>query len=97
MIRMSVLYPRTEGAAFDIEYYKDRHMALAADILGIDRGRIAVDVGIDGPYVAVGHLTFDDLPSMQAAFASERMSELAADTPKYTTITSVVQVSEVVN
>ena len=30
MIRVSVFYPVTEGAAFDHDYYRDTHVPLAA-------------------------------------------------------------------
>ncbi len=57
MIRMSVLYPVTEGATFDHDYYRDRHVPLAVRTWGLEGAEI--DVGIDGPYVAAVHFMFE--------------------------------------
>ena len=39
MIRLSVLYPKTEGASFDHDYYRDSHVPLAVKTWGVDRVR----------------------------------------------------------
>jgi uncharacterized protein (TIGR02118 family) len=31
MIKVNVFYPNSEGATFDMEYYKTKHMPLAAE------------------------------------------------------------------
>ena len=49
-IRLSVFYPSTEGATFDHDYYRDKHVPLAAKTWGLDGAEI--DKGVDGPYVA---------------------------------------------
>ena len=36
MIRLSVLYPATEGATFDHDYYRDHHVPLAASAWSLD-------------------------------------------------------------
>ena len=57
MIRLSVFYLTTEGAAFDHDYYRDQHVPLAVKTWGIDAYEI--DKGVDGPYVAAVHFTFE--------------------------------------
>ena len=47
MIRLSVLYPKTDGASFDHDYYRDSHVPLALKTWGLDSAEI--DKGIDGP------------------------------------------------
>ena len=49
MIRVSVLYPRSEGSKFDFKYYGEKHMALVKARL-TEHGllRIEVDKGIGG-------------------------------------------------
>ena len=34
MIKVSVMYPNTEGARFDHTYYRDKHMPMVKDKLG---------------------------------------------------------------
>src|ERR1700676_1766092 len=34
MIKVSVFYPSSDGARFDMDYYRDRHMALVQERLG---------------------------------------------------------------
>jgi uncharacterized protein (TIGR02118 family) len=94
MIRFSVLYPTTEGATFDHDYYRDKHVPLALQTWGIDSAQI--DKGIDGPYVAAVHFTFESSDAMGAALASEGTAAVMADVANYTTIQPVIQTSEIV-
>jgi uncharacterized protein (TIGR02118 family) len=95
MIRMSVFYPETEGATFDHDYYVNKHVPLALKTWGMDRAEI--DKGINGPYVAAVHFTFESLEAMQAALGSEGTAEVMADVANYTTIAAVLQTSEIVS
>ena len=93
MIRVSVLYPVTEGATFDHDYYRDTHVPLAVKTWQPTSAEI--DRGVDGPYVAAVHFTFDSLEAMQQAMAVDGTAAVPADVPNYTTITPIRQVSEV--
>ena len=95
MIRLSVFYPSTEGATFDHEYYRNQHVPLAVKTWGTDGAEI--DRGVDGPYVAAVHFTFDSLDAMGAAMAAEGTGEVLADVANYTSITPVLQTSEIVS
>ncbi len=94
MIRMSVLYPATEGATFDHDYYRDRHVPLAVKTWGLESAEI--DRGVNGPYVAAVHFRFESLEAMTAAMAVEETAHVTADVPNYTTIEAVLQISEIV-
>ena len=94
MIRMSVLYPITEGYVFDHDYYRTRHVPLALRTWGLEQAEI--DKGVDGPYVAAVHFRFGSLEAMAAALSAEGSAEVTADVANYTNITPVVQVSEIV-
>jgi uncharacterized protein (TIGR02118 family) len=94
MIRLSVLYPTTEGATFDHDYYRDNHVPLAVSTWGLDGAEI--DKGIDGPYVAAVHFTFESIEAMQTAMGVPGTGDVMADVANYTTISPVMQTSEVV-
>jgi uncharacterized protein (TIGR02118 family) len=94
MIRMSVYYPKTEGATFDHDYYCDRHVPLAMKTWGLDGAEI--DRGLDGPYVAAVHFKFASLDALNAALGAPGTQDVMADVANYTTITPVLQSSEVV-
>jgi uncharacterized protein (TIGR02118 family) len=94
MIRLSVFYPATEGATFDHDYYRDSHVPLAVKAWGLSGAEI--DKGVDGPYVAAVHFTFDSLEAMGAAMASEGTGQVMADVANYTSIAPVLQTSEIV-
>jgi uncharacterized protein (TIGR02118 family) len=94
MIRMSVLYPTTEGDVFDHDYYRNQHVPLALRTWGLDRAEI--DKGVNGPYVAAVHFRFDSLEAMTAALSAEGSAQVTADVANYTNITPVVQISEIV-
>ena len=95
MIRLSVMYPATEGATFDHDYYRNQHIPLAMKTWGLE-GTAEIDKGIDGPYVAIVHFTFESLDAMAAALSGEGSAAVAADVANYTTIKAVVQTSEIV-
>lgn len=95
MIRLSVFYPSTEGATFDHDYYRDHHVPLAVKTWGLDGA--AIDKGLDGPYVAAVHFQFASMEALAAAMGAEGTGAVLADVPNYTTITPVMQTSEIVN
>jgi len=95
MIRLSVFYPSSEGATFDHEYYRDKHVPLCVKTWGLDGAEI--DKGMDGPYVAAVHFKFASQDALQAAMTSAGTSEVIADVANYTTITPVMQTSEVID
>ena len=94
MIRLSVLYPTTEGATFDHDYYRTRHVPLAVKTWGLDGAEI--DRGIDGPYVAAVHFRFESLDAMGAAMGVPGTGDVLADVANYTTIAPAMQTSEIV-
>jgi uncharacterized protein (TIGR02118 family) len=96
MIRLTVLYPKTEGATFDHDYYRDKHVPLACTTWGLDPASAEIDKGVDGPYEAAVHFRFDDQAAMGAAMGSPDTGAVMADVANYTTITPVLQISEVV-
>jgi uncharacterized protein (TIGR02118 family) len=94
-IRLSVFYPSTEGATFDHDYYRDKHVPLAAKTWGLDS--FEIDKGVDGPYVAAVHFRFDSQDALAAALANEHTGDVLADVANYTTIAPVLQTSEIVD
>jgi uncharacterized protein (TIGR02118 family) len=101
MIRMSVLYPRKEGARFDWAYYTGTHVPMVGRKLGATLKAISIEQGIAGgapespaAFVAIVNLTFDSVAAFQAAFEAHAQ-EIMADIPKYTSIEPIIQISEV--
>ena len=94
MIRLSVHYPKTEGATFDHDYYRDKHVPLAVETWGVTA---SIDKGIDGPYEASVFFEFDSLDAVAAAMGNPGTGAIMADVANYTTITPVMQTSEVVS
>lgn len=95
MIRLSVFYPSTDGATFDHNYYRDKHVPLAVKTWGLDGAEI--DKGVDGPHVAAVHFKFESLEALQAAMAGEGTGDVLADVANYTSISPVLQTSEIVD
>jgi uncharacterized protein (TIGR02118 family) len=101
MIKISVLYPNSEGAKFDIGYYCQTHMPLVKRLLGAAVKGMAVDQGIGGfppgspaPYVAMGHLLFDSVQAFQTAFEPHAQA-IMGDIPNYTNLQPTIQISDV--
>jgi len=94
VIRLSVLYPKAEGATFDHDYYRDKHVPLACKTWGLEGAEI--DRGVNGPHEAAVHFRFESMDALQAALAAEGTAAVQGDVPNYTSITPVMQISEIV-
>ena len=102
MIKVSILYPHRENVRFDLGYYCEKHMLLAARYFGPALRGWSVDKGLSGGepnsapgFVAAGHFLFDSLEAFQAVFAPVA-AELVADIPNYTDSAPQILISEVV-
>jgi uncharacterized protein (TIGR02118 family) len=102
MIKVSVMYPNTPNARFDHEYYRDKHMPLVKALMGDNCKSYSVDKGLAGgapgapaTYIAMCHIFCDSVETFQAGFMPN-IREIMADVPKYTDLTPVLQISEVV-
>lgn len=101
MIRMSVLYPRKEGARFDWAYYTGTHLPSVRRKLGAVLKGLSIEQGIAGgapnspaAFIAIANHTFDTMAAFQAAF-KEHAQELMADIPNFRSIEPIIQISEV--
>jgi uncharacterized protein (TIGR02118 family) len=101
MIRVSVLYPRRDGARFDIDYYCQRHVPLVQGLVGaaikgvsVDHGLAGIAPGAPAPMLAMAHFLFDSVDAFQSAFG-QHAGQILADVPNYTSIEPVFVVSEV--
>jgi uncharacterized protein (TIGR02118 family) len=101
MIKVSVLYPHSGSASFDMKYYLDKHMPMVKAKLGAACKSMAVEQGVAGgspgappTYVAMGHLYFDSAEAFQTAF-TPHAAAIMGDIPNYTKIQPVIQISEV--
>jgi uncharacterized protein (TIGR02118 family) len=100
VIRVSVLYPNSEGKRFDEDYYLNKHMTMVAEKLASAMVRYEIDKGIatpglSAPFVAGVHMFFDSLQSFQGAFGGNA-GPIMADIPNYTDIQPTIQISEVI-
>jgi uncharacterized protein (TIGR02118 family) len=102
MITVSVLYPATEGASFDHDYYRDKHIPLLQERLGDALKGVRIEKGIgngmggDAPFVAAVHMQFETGEAFGAALMPHA-AEVMGDVANYTTIQPVMQMNEVVS
>jgi uncharacterized protein (TIGR02118 family) len=101
MVRITILYPRTEGKRFDVDYYLNVHMPMSIEKQGAAMKGVTVEIGASGvpqgtppPFVAMCHFLYDSLDAFLAAF-TPHAELLMGDMINYTDIESIVQISEV--
>lgn len=94
-VRLSVFYPSSEGATFNHDYYRESHVPLCAKTWGLDGAEI--DKGVDGPNIAAVHFKFESIDALQAAMGNPGMGDIRADVANYTSISPVLQISEIVS
>ncbi|HMO48219.1 MAG TPA: EthD family reductase [Rubrivivax sp.] len=102
MIKVSVMYPHKEGARFDHDYYRDKHMPMLEAKMGdacrfytVDKGLAGGAPGAPPAYVGMCHIHADSVEAFQKAFGPHAKA-IMADIPNYTDIAPVMQFSEVV-
>ena len=101
MIKVSVLYPKTDSSSFVMDYYCNSHIPMVREKLGAALKNVAVDGGLGGgapdsppPYAAIGHLYFDSVDDFQSSFGPHAEA-IMADIPNYTDVEPVIQVSDI--
>ena len=101
MIKAAIFYPNGEGKTFDMKYYSEKHMPMAATLFGdslkawsIDKGLASTKPDEPVPYLAIGYFYFDTMSACQNALGANS-DKLRADVPNYTNIRPFVQISEV--
>jgi uncharacterized protein (TIGR02118 family) len=85
MFRVTILYPKTDGASFDHDYYRTSHLPMVADRLGDNCTSWSADQVVDGPFEAIGYLHVDDLDAFGTAMATHA-GEILGDVANYTSI-----------
>jgi uncharacterized protein (TIGR02118 family) len=102
MIKLSVMYPFTDGAQFDHDYYRDVHLPMLKERMGdallyytIEKGLGGVEPGTPPAYIALCHLYCESVQALMAG-VGPHAEEFGADVANFTNIVSVQQVSEVV-
>ena len=102
MIKVSILYPYRENVRFDVEYYCNKHMTLAANRFkpalkgwSVDKAISAAEPNSAPSFVAAGHFLFDSVEAFQQVFAPAA-AELVADIPNYTDSAPQILISDVV-
>jgi uncharacterized protein (TIGR02118 family) len=101
MIKVSVMYPNSSNANFDIEYYCKTHIPMVKELLGdcvkgenVDYGLAGGSPGEAAPFIAMGHLIFDSVDSFQSGFGPHA-EKIMADIPNYTNTQPQIQISEI--
>jgi uncharacterized protein (TIGR02118 family) len=102
LIKVSVMYPFTEGKTFNMEYYETKHMPMVAAFLGSNLVRYTIEKGLASgipnqtlPYMAIGTFYIKSLEDYQAAIGPNR-DAIRADFANYTNTAPIILVSEVV-
>lgn len=95
MIRVTVMYPKAEGATFDFDYYTKTHLPLVERVMPGTVKTEADKPVMDGPYLAIGHLYFESMESFGAAAGAPDAGQAQADLPNFTNATPVMQISQI--
>ena len=102
LIKVSVMYPFSEGKTFNMDYYETKHMPMVAGFLGSNLVKYTIEKGVASgipnqplPYMAIGTFYVKSLSDYQAAIGPNR-DAIRADFPNYTDAAPVILVSEVV-
>jgi len=102
MIIVTVMYPETEGARFDLDYYMKTHMPLVASRgqdLGLQSYQVVRGIGAPGggkpAFRVVAHLTVSSTQAFQSGMEVHG-KEIMGDIPNFTDLKPVIQFEETV-
>lgn len=98
MYIISIHYPNAEGATFDYDYFRTRHLPEVGKAFGpfglgyasVLKGEQNAD-GAAPAYFATVILSFRDEEGARNAAASDGAKALREDIPNYTSVTPIVQ------
>ena len=103
MVRISILYPNTDGSRFDFDYYVNIHMPRSIELLSAHPGYrgVSVEKGLGGAapgsppaFTAMCLFLFESTEAFMEAFMPHA-AELQGDIPNYTDSAAVIQINEV--
>jgi uncharacterized protein (TIGR02118 family) len=101
MYHISVMYPSKENAHFDFEYYRTTHMAMVEKHLkpfGLIRTEVlrgtSGGAGQPAPFICIGNLFFETAEGYENGIAASGR-KLRADITRFTDITPIRQISEI--
>jgi uncharacterized protein (TIGR02118 family) len=102
MIRVTVSYPNTPGARFDLDYYLKKHMPLVEERLrkfgfigySVSKGLAGGAPGSPADFMITAQIHIDTMEHVQAGMAAESPT-IMADIPNYTDIQPKIQIDEV--
>jgi uncharacterized protein (TIGR02118 family) len=101
MIVVSVMYPATANARFDMQYYLEKHVPLVGERwgkMGLREAKVLRGVGAPeggaATYSVIALLTFDSADALQQAMA-QHGKEIVGDIGNFTSVQPVIQVNDV--
>jgi uncharacterized protein (TIGR02118 family) len=104
MIRVTVLYPKTNDSHFDMDYYLSKHVPMTTSKLQslgipveaqVDEMLGSVPSGEPAPYAAIGYLLFESMEDFQKGLTTHG-AEIMADIPNFTNVQPMIQVGNIV-
>ena len=99
MIRLTIMYPESEGATFDMDYYLNKHIALVNEKCAPAIRECTVEQCVAGPdpapYRVIARIGVDSMDDF-LKYVAPNDPVFAADVPNFTNIRPVIQVTEVV-
>lgn len=95
MIRVTLLYPKTDDSTFDMDYYTSSHMPMFAAAFGDSCTGWGADQIVSGPYECVAWVTVESMEAFRATM-TEHGGPVKADVPNYTNVEPVMAIGNVV-
>ncbi|WP_427963421.1 EthD family reductase [Altererythrobacter sp.] len=89
MPNIVVSYPKSEGASFDADYYRDTHIPLAERTWaphGLSGADILWPADDAQPFAAMVVLAFESDAAIDAAMGDPGTAEVMGDVPRFTNI-----------
>jgi uncharacterized protein (TIGR02118 family) len=101
MVIVSVVYPASEGARFETDYYLKTHVPMVGDRWkdwGLREAKVLRGSSMPGggkpAYLVMALLTFDSASAFEQAL-ERHGPEIVGDIPNFTNIQPVIQVNDV--
>jgi uncharacterized protein (TIGR02118 family) len=101
LFKITIMYPNSEGAKFDMDYYQKTHMPLVAGFLGDNLKYYEIEQGLSGrssadrpTYLAIGAFYVQDTATYNASVARNR-EVILGDIKNYTNLQPLIQINEI--